>query len=61
MPFGKPVRGSMRPPELDFFRAAKEMLGELYMKYDLYPAGACGLNVCVERDIYRWAAGEACC
>jgi hypothetical protein len=54
MPFGKPVLGSAKPPELDFFRAVKETLGELYMKYDLNPAGACGLNVCVERDIYEW-------
>ena len=22
-------------------------------------AGCCGLNVCAERDIYRWARGEA--
>lgn len=57
MPFGKPVMGSMRPPELDYYRRAKEMLAELYMKYHLEPAGCCGLNVCVERDIYRWAGG----
>ena len=61
MPFGKPVLGSVKPPELDFFRAVKEMLGELYVKYDLYPAGGCGLNVCVERDILKWALGENCC
>lgn len=60
MPFGKPVRGSMKPPDLDFFRAVKEMLGELYVKYDLYPAGGCGLNVCVERDILNWALGTCC-
>lgn len=61
MPFGKPVLGSVKPPELDLFRAVKEMLGELYVKYDLYPAGGCGLNVCVERDILKWALGEKCC
>lgn len=30
-------------------------------KYGLEPAGGCGLNVCVEWDIYRWATGAACC
>ena len=59
MPFGKPVLGSMKPPELDYYRRTKEMLAELYTKYKLEPAGCCGLNVCVERDIYRWAQGEA--
>ena len=55
MPFGKPVMGSMKAPGLDYFRAAKEMLAELYVKYNLEPAGGCGLNVCVESDIWRWA------
>lgn len=58
MPFGKPVNGSMRPPELDYYRRVKEILAELYVKYDLEPAGSCGRNVCVERDIYRWASGN---
>ena len=56
MPFGKPVRGSVKAPELDYFRSVKEMLGELYIKYNLEPAGGCGLNVCVEKDIRNWAA-----
>ena len=55
MPFGKPVVGSMKAPDVDYYRAAKEMLAELYMKYDLKPAGGCGLNVCIERDIRKWA------
>lgn len=61
MPFGKPVNGSMKPPELDFFRRVKDMLAELYVKYSLEPAGGCGLNVCVERDIWRYATGAAAC
>lgn len=61
MPFGKPVNGSMKPASLDYFRRTKEMLSELYMKYGLEPAGCCGLNVCVERDIWRAAAGAPCC
>jgi biotin synthase-related radical SAM superfamily protein len=58
MPFGKPVMGSMKPPELDYYRRVKEMQAELYVKYDLKPAGGCGLNVCVERDIRNWAVGD---
>ena len=55
MPFGKPVMGSLKAPDLDYFRAAKEMLAELYQKYKLCPAGNHGLNVCVEKDIWRWS------
>lgn len=55
MPFGKPVMGSMKAPDIDYFRAVKEIFGELYYKYDLTPAGNCGLNVCVERDIWKYA------
>ena len=53
----------MASPALDYYRQVKEMLAELYVKYDREPAGCCGLNVCVERDIWRWATGgqEACC
>lgn len=61
MPFGKPVMGSMTAPDADYFRAVKEMLAELYIQYELEPAGGCGLNVCVERDIWRWAKGLPCC
>lgn len=57
MPFGKPVMGSMKPPERSYYRAVKELFSELYVKYNLEPAGCCGLNVCVERDIWRYAAG----
>ena len=61
MPFGKPVNGSMRPASLDYFRKTKDMLAELYLKYGLEPAGCCGLNVCVERDVWRQATGTPCC
>ncbi len=61
MPFGKPVNGSMKGASLDYFRRTKEMLAELYLKYGLEPAGCCGLNVCVERDIWRAATGAPCC
>ncbi|MDO5545048.1 MAG: radical SAM protein [Eubacteriales bacterium] len=39
MPFGKPVMGSMKPAELDYFRRVKELFAELYLKYQLEPAG----------------------
>lgn len=61
MPFGKPVNGSMKPASLEYFRKTKDMLAELYVKYDLEPAGCCGLNVCVERDIWRAVTGAPCC
>ncbi len=59
MPFGKPVMDSMKAPDIEYFRSVKEMLAELYVKYGLNPAGGCGLNVCIERDILRWADGAA--
>ena len=55
VPLGKPVMGSMKAPRLDYFRKVKEMLAELYTKYELTPAGECGLNVCVGRDIHAYA------
>ena len=55
IPMGKPVMGSMKAPDLDYFRKVKEMLAGLYTKYELTPAGGCGLNVCVEKDIYAHA------
>lgn len=56
MPFGKPVRGSMKPPELDYYRRTKEMLAGLYEKYQLQPPGGSGLNVCIDADIKRWCS-----
>ena len=58
MPFGKPVRGSMKPPDADYYRAVKEIFGELYVKYGLKPAGGRGLNVCVEKDLWKLATGN---
>ncbi|WP_018590698.1 hypothetical protein [Terrisporobacter glycolicus] len=53
MPFGKHVNGSMKTPNIEYFRAVKEMLGEIHVKYNLNPACSCGLNVCIERDIKK--------
>lgn len=55
MPMGRPVRGSMRAPDADYYARVVELFGELYTRFGLEPSGACGLNVCVERDIWRAA------
>jgi hypothetical protein len=60
MPFGKPVMGSIKAPDVEYFREVKEMLGALYVKHDLVPPGSCGLNVCIERDIWRYATESSC-
>ncbi|MDR1089376.1 MAG: hypothetical protein LBL23_08950 [Coriobacteriales bacterium] len=57
MPMGRPVQGSMKPPEVDYYRRMKELFAELYTRYDLEPANSTGLNVCVERDIWNYARG----
>jgi hypothetical protein len=53
MPMGRPVMGSMAAPAIDYFRQVKDMLADLYTRYNLSPAGGCGLNVCIEKDIYH--------
>ena len=58
IPFGRPVMGSMKTPNLDFFRKVKEGFAHLYRKYNLEPAGASGINVCIERDIWRYAVAS---
>ena len=55
MPMGRPVMGTMKAPDIDYYRRVKEMFAELYTKYRLEPAECCGLNVCMERDIWRFA------
>lgn len=45
----------MRAPDLDFYRKVKELFAELYQTYKLEPAGCCGLNVCMERDIWKYS------
>ncbi|MDR0862567.1 MAG: hypothetical protein LBN30_07350 [Oscillospiraceae bacterium] len=65
MPMGRPVMGTMRAPNVDYYRRVIDLFGGLYAKYRLEPAGACGLNVCVERDIWRArqpaVGGGDCC
>lgn len=59
MPMGKPVMGTMKAPNIDYYRRVKELFAELYCKYDLEPAECCGLNVCMERDIWRYGKGAS--
>jgi hypothetical protein len=53
MPMGRPVRGSMKAPGLDYYRRVIALYAELYDKYKLEPPGGRGLHVCVDRDIWR--------
>ena len=55
MPMGRPVQGSMKAPDGDYYRRVKELFAELYIKYDLEPTKSRGLNVCIERDIWNYA------
>lgn len=55
MPMGRPVMGTMQAPNLDFYRRVKDLFAELYQKYHLEPAGCRGLNVCMERDIWKYS------
>ncbi len=55
MPMGRPVMGSMETPWIDFYRRVKDLYAELYLKYSLEPSGCCGLNVCIERDIFKYS------
>ena len=58
MPMGRPVNGNMQAPDIDYYRRVKELFAELYDKYALEPADCCGLNVCVEKDIWNYARGK---
>jgi hypothetical protein len=68
IPFGRPVMGKMQAPGLDYYRAVKEGLAEIYIKYGIEPPGDTGFNVCVCRDTWNHrsevssnATGEGCC
>lgn len=53
VPFGRPVLGSMKAPDLEYYQKIKNGLADIYSKYGLVPPGAKGLNVCMCRDIYQ--------
>ena len=52
MPMGRPVRGSMKAPDLDYYKRVIELYAEIYSKYKLEPPGQRGLHVCADRDIW---------
>jgi hypothetical protein len=47
--------GSMKAPDIDYYRRVKELFAELYTKYKLEPTQSRGLNVCIEREIWNYA------
>lgn len=55
MPMGRPVMDSMQTPNIDYYRKVKELFADLYKKYNLEPSECCGLNVCMERDIWNYS------
>jgi hypothetical protein len=59
MPMGRPVQGSMKAPDVDYYRQVKELFAELYIKHKLEPPESRGLNVCIERDIWNYARATA--
>ena len=58
MPMGRPVQGSMKAPNVDYYRRVKELFAELYTKYGLEPTKSRGLNVCIEREIWNYAQNK---
>jgi len=56
IPMGRPVQGSMKAPDVDYYKRVKELYAELYTKYNLEPVRNRGLNVCIERDILNYAS-----
>ena len=59
MPMGMPVQGTMQAPDVAYFQQTKEYFAELYIRHGLEPAAGHGLNVCIERDIWRYAYGDS--
>lgn len=53
IPFGKPVLGKMKAPDLNFYHKVKQGLAKIYFKYSIEPPGGSGLNVCMCRDTWN--------
>ena len=51
IPFGRPVLGSMKAPDLRYYQVFKTELARIYRQYGIIPPGGKGLNVCICRDI----------
>jgi hypothetical protein len=52
IPFGRPVLGSMKAPQFDYYQRVKIGLERIYERYGIVPPGGSGLNVCMCRDVY---------
>lgn len=61
MPMGRPVNGSMQTPNIEYYKKVKELFADLYRKYGLEPSKCCGLNVCIERDIWNYSQSGCGC
>jgi hypothetical protein len=59
MPMGRPVNDSMTPPDIAYYRQVKELFAGLYKRYSLESSECCGLNVCMERDIWNYSLAMA--
>jgi uncharacterized Fe-S cluster-containing radical SAM superfamily protein len=55
MPMGRPVQNTMKAPDIDYYKKVKDLFASLYQKNNLEPVPTCGLNVCIERDIWNYA------
>ena len=55
MPMGRPVQGAMKAPDLSYYQRVKDLFAHLYQKHQLEPVASCGLNVCIERDIWNYS------
>jgi len=55
MPMGRPVQDNMKAPGLEYYKRVKDLFADLYTKYNLEPVANCGLNVCIERDIWNYS------
>ena len=52
---GRPVQGTMTAPDLVYYQRVKDLFAGLYQKYKLEPPKSCGLNVCIERDVWNYS------
>lgn len=53
IPFGKPVMGTQKTPDLNYYRKIKQGLAVIYEKYGIVPPGDTALNSHIDRDVWR--------
>ncbi len=52
IPFGRPVLGSIKTPDIEYYKMVADGLAKIYSEYSIIPPGEKGLNVCICRDIF---------